>query len=60
MYVDGINLYYGALQGTPYKWLDLRALSRLLLPRDRVNRIRYFTARVATPHDPTRAQRQQA
>jgi uncharacterized LabA/DUF88 family protein len=60
VYVDGINLYYGALQGTPNKWLDLRALSRLLLPRDRVNRIRYFTARVATPHDPTRAQRQQA
>ena len=60
VYVDGINLYYGALQGTPYKWLDLRALSRLLLPRDRVNRIRYFTARVATPRDPARAQRQQA
>ncbi len=59
MYVDGINLHYGALQGTPYKWLDLRALSRLLLPGDRVNRIRYFTARVATPRDQTRAQRQQ-
>ena len=59
VYVDGINLYYGALEGTPYKWLDLRVLSRLLLPRDRVNRIRYFTARVTTPGDQTRAQRQQ-
>jgi uncharacterized LabA/DUF88 family protein len=59
VYVDGINLYYGALQGTPYKWLDLRRLSRLLLPGDRIHRIRYFTARVQTPRDQTRAQRQQ-
>ena len=22
-YIDGFNLYYGALKGTPYKWLDL-------------------------------------
>jgi uncharacterized LabA/DUF88 family protein len=59
VYVDGLNLYYGALKGTPYKWLDLRQLSRLLLPRDRINRIRYFTARVQTPRDQPRAQRQQ-
>jgi uncharacterized LabA/DUF88 family protein len=59
VYVDGINLYYGALQGTPYKWLDLRRLSQLLLPGDRIHRIRYFTARVQTPRDQTRAQRQQ-
>jgi uncharacterized LabA/DUF88 family protein len=44
VYVDGFGLYYAALKGTPYKWLDLRRLSRLLLPRDRIHRIRYFTA----------------
>ncbi|MEV4322375.1 NYN domain-containing protein [Microbispora rosea] len=45
VYVDGFNLYYGCLKGTPYKWLDLDALSRRLLPRDDIRRIRYFTAR---------------
>jgi len=23
IYIDGYNLYYGCLKGTPYKWLDL-------------------------------------
>ncbi len=26
VYVDGFNLYYGCLKGTPYRWLDLGAL----------------------------------
>jgi hypothetical protein len=26
VYVDGFNLYYRALRGTPYKWLDLLAI----------------------------------
>jgi hypothetical protein len=26
IYVDGLNLYYGSLRSTPYKWLDLYAL----------------------------------
>ena len=26
VYVDGFNLYYGALKSTPWKWLDLPAL----------------------------------
>jgi NYN domain len=46
VYVDGFNLYYGCLKGTPYRWLDLRALCRLLLPRNTIGRIRYFTARI--------------
>jgi len=25
-FIDGDNLYYGLLAGTPYKWLDLPAL----------------------------------
>ena len=31
VYVDGYNLYYGLLKGTPYKWLDpVRLVAELL------------------------------
>jgi len=23
VYIDGFNLYYGAVKGTPYRWLNL-------------------------------------
>ena len=46
VYVDGFNVYY-AIRGTPYRWLDLGHLSRLLVPNAVIVRIRYFTARVA-------------
>ncbi len=60
VYVDGFNLYYGCLKGTPYKWLDLSKLCNALLKGNEVNRIRYFTARVrARPDDPDQQQRQQ-
>jgi uncharacterized LabA/DUF88 family protein len=59
LYVDAFNLYYGCLKGTPYRWLDLAALCRRLLPNDEINRIRYFTALVsARPDDPQEPQRQ--
>src|SRR6266498_1448067 len=59
VYVDAFNLYYGCLKGTPYRWLDLAALCRRLLPNDEINRIRYFTALVsARPDDPQEPQRQ--
>jgi uncharacterized LabA/DUF88 family protein len=51
IYIDGFNLYYGALRETPYKWLDLEALSRILVPSHEINRIRYFTARITTRVD---------
>src|SRR5215203_357311 len=52
VYIDGFNLFYGCLKGSPYKWLDIEALCRRLLPRDHINRIRYFTALVtARPGD---------
>lgn len=54
VYIDGFNLYYGALKRTPYKWLDLDRLSRELLPTDTVDAVKYFTARVsARPHNPS-------
>jgi uncharacterized LabA/DUF88 family protein len=60
VYVDGFNLYYGSLKGTPYRWLDLGVLSSRLLPKDRINRIRYFTATVSARTDnPDAPQRQQ-
>lgn len=46
VYIDGFNLYYGLLRGTPWKWLNLEVLFDALLPRNEVVRIRYFTARV--------------
>ena len=48
VYVDGFNLYYGALKGTRFKWLDPIRLAALLLLRGyRIDRLRYFTARVS-------------
>ena len=59
VYIDGLNLYYGAVRGTPYKWLDVGKLcSRVLPPYASLNRIRYFTAVVKSrpddPHAPVR------
>ena len=60
VYVDGFNLYYGAVKDTPYKWLDLAALCAALFPRNQINRIRYFTAIVdARPPDLQQPVRQQ-
>ena len=59
--MDGLNLYYRALRGTEYRWLDIGKLARILLPEHQIGRIRYFTALVTNrPDDPTQAQRQQA
>lgn len=61
LYVDGFNLYYRALRGTPFRWLDLRKLGETLFPEDAINGICYFTALItALPSDPSQPQRQQA
>ena len=61
VYIDGFNLYYGAVKGTPYKWLDIDKMCQLLLPKHQILRIKYFTARVsARPTDPDQPTRQQA
>ena len=46
IYIDGFNLYYGALKGTSYKWLDLQSYFKRLRSGDDIQRISYFTARV--------------
>ncbi|MCQ4256271.1 MULTISPECIES: NYN domain-containing protein [Pseudomonadaceae] len=49
-FVDGYNLYYGALHASPYKWLDLPKLLKTILhiqdPTATVASIAYYTAPV--------------
>lgn len=60
VYIDGFNLYYAALRGTPYLWLNLRELCERSLPGHDIHRIKYFTAHVkARPRDPNQPVRQQ-
>jgi len=60
VYVDGFNLYYGAVKRTPYKWLNILALCNFLLPKNQIIGIKYFTAPVtARPNDPDQPNRQQ-
>ena len=60
VYIDGLNLYYGALKGTPFKWLDPIKLSTAVLPRRCVvDRVLYFTAHVSGVVDPGAPARQQ-
>jgi hypothetical protein len=60
VYFDAFNFYFGAVKGTPYKWLDLGKLCALLLPNNQITAIKYFTARVRPqPHDPDQPLRQQ-
>lgn len=60
VYIDGFNLYYGALKGTPYKWLDLEALCQRLVSNYDINRIRYFTAKIRPRPDNPRSPARQS
>ena len=61
VYVDGLNLYYGAVRRTAFKWLDPVELSRLLLPPAcTIDRLLYFTARVSGIADSGAPARQHA
>ena len=59
-YIDGYNLYYGLLKGTPYKWLDLASFVKWFLrPDQEIVGIKYFTAPIKTyPHDGDAVDRQ--
>lgn len=58
VYIDGFNLYYGCLRGSPHRWLDLEKLCHAILTNNVINRIRYFTALVQPR--PGRPQQQQS
>ena len=60
VYVDGFNLYYGAVKGTPFKWLDPVKLANRVLPAGHdIDKLHYFTARVSGVVDPGSPARQQ-
>jgi uncharacterized LabA/DUF88 family protein len=61
VYIDGFNLYYRALRGTPHRWLDVAAMARAVLPADyTVEKIKYYTAHVSGRADPDAPRRQHA
>jgi len=61
VYVDGFNLYYGAVKGTPFKWLNPVALAKSVLPPNlKIERLKYFTARVSGAADQDAPRRQHA
>lgn len=49
VYVDSFNLYYGALKRSTNKWLDLERLFGLVLTRNEIIAIKYFTAKMESP-----------
>ena len=59
-YVDGLNLYYGALKDTHYKWLDVVQLVNLTLrnPAWKTESLKYFTASVSGAANAQAPQRQ--
>lgn len=61
VYVDGFNLYYGAVKNTSFKWLDIVKLFRRIMGGNpNVVLLRYFTAKVKSPPwDADKALRQQ-
>lgn len=60
VYIDGFNLYYGAVRYSPYKWLDVNKLVQNYLKSALIIRTKYFTARVAARSaDPSQTTRQQ-
>ena len=62
IYIDGFNLYNRALKRRfkQYKWLDLGALCRKLLPDHDIRLIKYFTSLInADDYDEDKETRQQ-
>jgi hypothetical protein len=61
VYVDGFNLYYGAVKGTSFKWLNPVELAKQILPADHtIERLKYFTAHASGAADPEVPRRQHA
>ena len=65
-YIDGFNLYFGSLKGTPYRWLDLPGLVKQLCHEQNPNcelvAIKYYTADIKaklSPHQDASCKAQQ-
>lgn len=60
-YIDGLNVYYGALKSGPHKWLDYEALVRRVLPvGETLTLIRYFSAPIKPRHPGDKSHERQA
>lgn len=60
LYVDGFNLYYSALRGTPHRWLNPAALAARAFPKNPIIGTKFFSAKVTPlPGDPQQPVRQQ-
>lgn len=46
LYIDGFNLFYSAVKGTPLRWLNPVALIERAFPRNQIVGTKYFTAKV--------------
>ena len=44
IYIDGFNVYRGAIEGTAHKWLNIQKFFELLRPDDDIVAINYFTS----------------
>ena len=61
VYIDGFNLYHGAISGKPLKWLNLSEFGRRMNGGTPPDRILYCTAMVSSsPDNPKTAERQDA
>jgi uncharacterized LabA/DUF88 family protein len=52
IYIDGFNLYYGAVKGTAHKWLNLQRYFEMIRQNDDLVAIKYFTALITGPTRP--------
>jgi hypothetical protein len=61
VYIDGFNLYYRALKGTSFKWLDVKRMAeQVLASHNHITCIKYFTARVSGQQNPSSPRDQEA
>jgi len=59
LYIDGFNLFYSAVKGTPLRWLNPVALVQHTFPRNQIIATKFFTAKVhALPKNPGQPIRQ--
>lgn len=58
VYIDGFNLYY-AIKDMGCKWLDPKRMTEQVVPSARIEKVRYFTARVSGAVDAGAPGRQQ-
>jgi hypothetical protein len=50
-YIDAFNLYFGSCRGTPYNWLDVAALMKVVFPRNSIGAIKYLLPTELGSHD---------